>query len=299
MLVLKIRIKEMRKKSLIFGILVQVFLVATIFTLSGLSDSQSKFFMPKTKFVRYSLHFKQYTPMKDTVYVLDSIFIIIDLKTQTAFLNRRNDTTISYKISSGTDKIHKGINTPTGLYTVQNKNPLAISRQFDNAKLLHWIGFKGNIGFHGLAASGYYSYLGKRPSSHGCIRIARKDVEDLYYRIKRGTPVMVIDTNPARVLAFAYPEMFDPCNDIMLRNDNYMHRLIMNKRLSNLLSGIGLENESRVFLDGDTVLKPKGFEIGVADDIPPVQRKVLINIYPTNFDKDNTKSYRNIIFEKT
>jgi hypothetical protein len=279
--------EEMRKKGLIFGLMVEFLIITAIFTMSGLQPTQSIFHLSGQKSSFIMLPYKQYRPMKDTVYVLDSVFLVIDLKKQTAYLKRRNDTTISYKISSGTDKLHKGIKTPTGLFTVQNKTPKAISRQFNNAELLHWIGFKGNVGFHGLRTSGYYSYLGKKPSSHGCVRISRNDGEDLYDRVKRGTPILVIDSTPARILAFADPKSYNPEKDIILQNDNYIHRLIMEQRLENLFTGKALNNSNRVILDGKTILKPRGFEIGCSCKIPTIQKRSLVNIrtYKTHSDK--------------
>lgn len=277
----------MKHKGLIFSLIVEMLFVVAIISMSGIPTTQSNRYLPDKKHSTLSLPFKQYTPMRDTIFVLDSTFIIIDLKEQMAYLNRRNDTTISYKISSGSDKFLKGINTPTGLFTVQNKTPLAVSRQFNNAELLHWVGFKGNVGFHGLKTSGYYSHLGKRPSSHGCVRIARHDGEDLYNRIKRGTPVMVIDTAPARILAFAEPMKINPERDILLKNNDQWHRSIMDIRMKNLLSGKGLDNYRRVILDGNTILKPHGFEIGIANHIPKVQRSsmAIVHVFRSVSDK--------------
>ena len=123
-------------------------------------------------------YYFSYIPTKDTVYLLGDNYIEIVLKKQRAILNRKNDSAIIYKISSGNDKIPKGQETPDGLYTVQSKSPMAISKQFKNAELYHWIGYNGNVGFHGLKGNGYYNTLGIRPSSHGCVRIAREDAED-------------------------------------------------------------------------------------------------------------------------
>jgi len=285
----------MKHKGIIFALTVELLFVVAIISMSGIPTTQNHLFLHINKHSNISIPLKQYTAMRDTVFVLDSTFIIIDLRDQMAYLNRRNDTTIIYKISSGTNRLHKGIITPTGLFTVQNKTPLATSRQFNNAELLHWIGFKGNVGFHGLKSTTYYSYLGKRPSSHGCIRIARHDGEDLYNRVKRGTPVMVIDTAPARVLAFAEPITINPEKDILLKNNNHIHKSIMELRLINLLSGKGLDNNRRVILDGSTVLKPYGFEIGKASEIPKVQRASMAIIYVYKAAKDNTYVYQKAI----
>jgi hypothetical protein len=282
--------KEMKRKGLIFALTVELLFVAAIITMSGIPTASINLYTPSNKHTSINLPLKQFAEIRDTVFVLDSSFVIIDLRKQTAYLHQRNDTIKSYKISSGSDKLHKGIKTPTGLFTVQNKTPLAISKQFNNAKLINWIGFKGNVGFHGLATSGYYAHLGKRPSSHGCVRIARNDVEDLYSKVKRGTPVMVIDTTPARVLAFTETTKIDPEIDIILRNNDQLHRSIMALRMDNLLSGKGLDNYRRVILDGNTILKPKGFEIGIASNIPKIHKRSMSMIYSFRSPIDNTNT---------
>ncbi len=153
---------------------------------------------PRADFVHSSLQ-----EVTDTVFVLGDQFVIVDLDKQWMHLIRRHDSTISYPISSGNPRIDDGMHTPRGLYTVQTKNPLGISRQYDNARLWHWIGFNGNIGFHGLDGRGYYRYLGKKASSHGCLRMAREDIKVLYPLIPFGTPVLVSNERPVINLAFA------------------------------------------------------------------------------------------------
>lgn len=217
--------------------------------------------------------FLSYLPKQDTIYVLGDTYIEVCINRQYAFLYQRNDSIYKFRISSGTSKIKDGLDTPPGLFTVQNKTPLAISKQFNNAELFNWIGFRGNIGFHGLKGSGYYGHLGFRPSSHGCIRISREDGDFLYKKVKVGTPVLVYEKEPAVTLCFANLEDLDYTEDeIIDRNDSYFKNL-MNFRINNLYSGSAYRlNQGRVFLDGKVALRLDGLPIGDKSKIAKYQK---------------------------
>lgn len=217
--------------------------------------------------------FFPYLPHQDTIYVLGDTYIEVCIKRQYAFLYQRNDSVFKFRISSGTSKIKEGLDTPPGLFTVQNKTPLAISKQFNNAELFNWIGFRGNIGFHGLKGSGYYGHLGFRPSSHGCIRISREDGDYLYKKVKIGTPVLVYENEPAIKLSFAGLQDFDYTDDEMIdRSDNYFKN-IMNFRINNLYNGSAYRlNNGRVFIERNVVLRLGGLPIGEKSKIARFQK---------------------------
>jgi hypothetical protein len=138
----------------------------------------------------------------DTVYTTDSLYLDVNLTRQNVTVRYRNGNERSFLISSGNRFLREGMSTPTGVFTVQNMTPMAISKQFNNAKLHHWIGVQGGVGFHGLDGSGYYGNLGVRPSSHGCIRMSREEIGDMYRLVHPGALIMVHYGNPARVIAF-------------------------------------------------------------------------------------------------
>lgn len=73
----------------------------------------------------------------------------------------------------------------------------------DSTYLNYWMPFDGGIGFHGLEARSYYQYLGRRRSSHGCVRIANETGAALFKSTPTGTLVYVHSGAPARVLRFA------------------------------------------------------------------------------------------------
>ncbi len=237
-----------------------------------------------------------YSPIKDTLHLLGDVYISISLNDQIATVIRRNDTTVSFPISSGNANISKGINTPTGLYTVQSKSTKALSKQFDNAELLNWVGFNGNIGFHGLSGSGYYNHLGKRPSSHGCVRISREDGERLFKKVKLGTPVLVFQEEPAIVMQFDSLHSFNPRIDYLLQKKDKSTELMFNYRISSLYEGEFFKNiESKLFLDGKSVIKNRGFRIGDAKKIASKQNPILVSSHIKPTLRDATRS--NIFYE--
>ncbi|HOK13463.1 MAG TPA: L,D-transpeptidase [Candidatus Kapabacteria bacterium] len=197
-----------------------------------------------------------FSPVKDTIYVLGDEYIEICLSTQTAKLVQRDGDSYEYKISSGNPYISKGMETTTGIFTVQSKSPKAISKQFNNAELFWWVGFNGNIGFHGLAGNGYYHHLGVRWSSHGCVRISREDGKDLYEKVRIGTPVMVYKSEPARVFAFADFDFYAKSPSAIILNDDASIRSFLSNRLENLYQGKAhTKNKTRVFIDGATKMR--------------------------------------------
>ncbi len=208
--------------------------------------------------------------VSDTIFTLGDAIIEISLADQTTTLRRRGDTNLVFKVSTGTSRLAKGVETPPGLFFVKNKAVKARSPQFNNAELFYWIGFNAGIGFHGLRGNSYYGYLGVKPSSHGCVRIAREDGEVLYDYVDAGSPVIVYDEKPARIVEFAERGDFDPAKDLKLK-DNPAHREILRNRLENLYSGNAAENlKYKVFVDGATSIYP-GFEVGGANRIAAEQ----------------------------
>lgn len=229
----------------------------------------------------------EFLPYLDTVYLLSDEYIEISLKQQLARLYFRNGDTLEFKISSGNPFIKKGISTPEGIFTVQSKYREAVSKQFNNAKLFNWIGFNGNIGFHGLEGRGYYNHLGQRPSSHGCVRISTEDGEQIFKSVKVGTPVIVHNGSPARVFRFAYLKEMKANYDMILMNDRNLLRL-MKKRLKNLYSGEAYRlNRGKIFMDGRSVLRFGGIDVGLFELIPSRQKNHVDNPELLAFRKDN------------
>ncbi len=106
----------------------------------------------------------------------------------------------SYPIAVG----QAGLETPAGLYSIQNKqvNPTWYVPDSDWAGKLagttvppgpgnplraRWMGITAGAGIHGTAEP---ASLGSA-ASHGCVRMAVPDVIDLYDRVGVGTPVFI------------------------------------------------------------------------------------------------------------
>lgn len=106
-----------------------------------------------------------------------------------------------YTISVGT----QGYETPTGLYTIQDKQIDPVwhvpDREWagklrgktvpggtkENPLKARWMGFYDGAGIHGTSAEGQ---LG-RAASHGCVRMRVADVKELFEQVPVGAPIYI------------------------------------------------------------------------------------------------------------
>lgn len=207
-----------------------------------------------------SIPFLRYTKVKDTLYTDADHILEVNLNEQKIYLHFRDGRIKSFLCSTGDPRLDKGVKTPEGIFIIQNKAQEVYSTQFDSTLMLNWMGFNFNIGFHALLGHSYYKYLGKRVSSHGCIRIKKEDSEYLYRIIKIGTPVFIHSGSSARVIAFTNNnEIYHSpdhrnliklakLNLIYLESGMYLHKrvklLINRKNLTH--SGISIGNEKLI-----------------------------------------------------
>lgn len=226
----------------------------------------------RRQYLRSLANHLEFARICDTVYVIGNRFIEVNLQTQHAILRYRNGDSLVIPISTGNIKITDAISTPTGIFSIQSKTPEALSRQFDNTKMLWWIGFNYNVGFHGLEKDSYYKYLGVRPSSHGCVRTGREDVKKLYDIVAEGDPVIVYDTIPARILAFADTVTFDTNKAFRLGSRSKQLGKLMNERLQLLYDGRRMaEQQFSLFIPKNYQLRPGGYRTGNRDSITSPQ----------------------------
>lgn len=143
-----------------------------------------------------------YDLLRDTLFLLDSVYLEVRLDKQIILKHVRGEQTKQFPCSTGNPRLPEAIATREGIFSVQWKSQRYMSRQF-GVWLNYWMPFDGGIGFHGLDGRSYYKYLGRRPSSHGCVRISNETGRDLFATIPRGTVVYVHSGAPARVLHFA------------------------------------------------------------------------------------------------
>jgi lipoprotein-anchoring transpeptidase ErfK/SrfK len=127
-------------------------------------------------------------------------FIIVNRTERKLKFYKRLKLSKTYPIAVGM----QGLETPAGLYHIQDKqvNPSwHVPNSAWAGKLAgkvippgpadpikaRWMGFNGGAGIHGTAEVGS---LGSA-ASHGCVRMAIPDVEQLYDKVDVGTPVYV------------------------------------------------------------------------------------------------------------
>jgi len=109
------------------------------------------------------------------------LFLVIDLSAQRALLYRNDVAIAASKISTGSG----GRETPTGVFTILQKEIVHRSRTYDDAPMpyMQRLTWKG-VAMHAGHDPGY-------PASHGCIRLPRGFAKRLYGVTKLGTPVMI------------------------------------------------------------------------------------------------------------
>ena len=211
------------------------------------------------------LQVMDYSYLRDTLYTFHQYFVEVNLATQMAYLHSRNEPTKEFGISSGNAKLFEAVDTNEGLFVVQAKQPKWHSVQFDSTLMLNWIGFNHGIGFHALEGNGYYRYLGKKKSSHGCIRVSRDDAKELYKKITLGTPVLVHSGNNTVVIGFA-----DSTEQLMEYSYTILYNLLPD-RYSKLYEGRYFASPmTRLVINRDNV-KHSGLPIGDSNKIPEKQ----------------------------
>lgn len=195
--------------------------------------------------------------VKDTLYTLGDYFIEVNLSDQMAYLHSRFGQIKSFGISSGTLKLEDGVETKEGLFTIQFKVKEWYSTQFDSTLMLNFMTFNWGIGFHSLQGNSYYQYLGKKKSSHGCLRVSREDAQNLFNKIQYGTPVLVHKGNSAVYVGFA------DRLDSQLKYYSYNELLLLiPKRLEKLYKGkYLLSYREKLLIDNYNVQHP-GLPIG-------------------------------------
>ena len=150
-----------------------------------------------------TIHTRHLKPEVTTAELADKYpsVIVVDRSAFTLHLYSDLKAAKDYRVAVGM----AGLETPQGLYTIQDKqvDPYWHVPQSDWAGSLagevippgpqnpikaRWMGIYNGAGIHGTDAIGS---LGSA-ASHGCIRMAIPDVEDLYDRVDVGTPVYIL-----------------------------------------------------------------------------------------------------------
>jgi len=201
--------------------------------------------------------------IKDTLYTTTKSYIVIDLNTQQAAVIMRSGERFNFPVSTGTAALPRGVNTSPGVFAVFVKNPVAVSSEF-HCNLYYWMQFNYGIGLHGLDGTGYYVFLGKQPSSHGCVRTANEDIKIAFSMVELGAPVLVTNgDNSAIAISFVD------------ENDPYIYKptaaeapAIFKKRLQMLYDGQLNELFARKIVIDNTNMGMGGTPIGDISRLP-------------------------------
>ena len=110
------------------------------------------------------------------------VAVIVSLGDQLAFVYRNGIRIGVTTVSSG----RSGYETPTGVFTVFQKEKLHLSKKYDNAPMPNSQFFFGGAALHAGGLPGY-------PSSHGCVHLPVGFAEKLFGVTHNGTPVIVTD----------------------------------------------------------------------------------------------------------
>lgn len=143
-----------------------------------------------------------FNKLRDTLFLLDTTYLEVRLDEQMIYQHFRSGRVDRYPCSTGDSRIKDGIATRQGIFTIGGRAKRTLSQQFQ-VYLNYWMQFDGGIGFHGLDSKSYYRFLGRRPSSHGCVRISNETGTTLFGNVRSGMVVYVHGGAPARILAFA------------------------------------------------------------------------------------------------
>jgi hypothetical protein len=116
------------------------------------------------------------------------MFLVIDLTRQRVLLYRGGVPIAASTISSGSE----GRETPTGVFTILQKEVVHRSRTYDDAPMpyMQRLTAKG-VAMHGGNLPGY-------AASHGCIRLPKAFAKLLYGVTELGTPVMITSAEQER-----------------------------------------------------------------------------------------------------
>lgn len=111
------------------------------------------------------------------------LFLVISLTKQRAMVYRNGVPIAASTISTG----NKGRETPTGMFTILQKEIVHRSRTYDDAPMpyMQRLTWKG-VAMHAGHLPGY-------AASHGCIRLPKGFAKLLYGITELGTPVMITD----------------------------------------------------------------------------------------------------------
>lgn len=245
-------------------------------TTEEISDSKT----PKINFTALLAAEEFSKNLRDTVYTDKDKWLELRIDQQVLYVHYKNGRTKTYNVSTGNKFLSKGVESRPGLFAIFLKEEIHKSSQFNNAQMNYYMPYNMGIGFHGLPGSGYYGFLGKQPSSHGCIRMRNEDVRELFKETDIGTIVLAHRGNTNRVVAFA-PEGFT--NDAEYSKDDYMNLLAYN--LGSIMEGKYFTNPPKRFILDGTVLPRSGINV-LSNETAPEKQLLPFAVVKIEMDTD-------------
>jgi lipoprotein-anchoring transpeptidase ErfK/SrfK len=109
------------------------------------------------------------------------LFVVIDLSDQRALVYRNGVMIAASRVSTG----RRGRGTPTGVFTILQKEVVHRSRTYDDAPMP----YMQRLTWKGVAM--HAGHVARYPASHGCIRLPWGFAKRLYGVTRLGTPVMI------------------------------------------------------------------------------------------------------------
>jgi hypothetical protein len=111
--------------------------------------------------------------------------IVVSLADQSLYAYNGKQLVAYSNISSG----KPGHETPTGSFTVSEKDPDHHSSLYENASMPFFMRLTdGGVGLHAGFIPGY-------PASHGCVRLPLGMARELFQHVESGTPVEIVPTS--------------------------------------------------------------------------------------------------------
>lgn len=119
--------------------------------------------------------------------------IVVSIADQRLYAYNGTQLVAWSNVSSG----RPGHDTPTGSFTVSEKDVDHHSNLYDNAPMPYFMRLTdGGVGLHAGILPGY-------PASHGCVRLPMSMARELYQHVESGTSVDIISTSVGNNVAQA------------------------------------------------------------------------------------------------
>ncbi len=224
--------------------------------------------------------------LKDTVYTDKDCWLELRIDQQMLYQHWRNGKVEKYAISSGNKYQDRAIESRPGLFAIFHKEERHESSQYNNAEMYWFMPFNQGIGFHSLNGTGYYGFLGVRPSSHGCIRMRHEDVKKVFKECPIGTLVLAHRGYTARVVGFA-PENYEPKDSLSKDEEKYL----LASNLYNILEGNYFVTERKFFVVNPKTIPVSGVYMGYDAKLPEKQKTKKSVYYFQNIN-DVTGAYK-------